>query len=894
MDDRYEIRGKIGQGGIGAVYAGYDKNLNREVAIKRIVPESTENLEMEASRQMAKEAAALSKLQHPNIVTVYDVGLDKDGPFVVMELLHGKTIEEVVAKATFTWNDFRELALQTHEALIAAQDMNMVHRDLKPTNVMLNWLPSGKFQVKIVDFGLAKFSPKPSLQTIDQKDSIFGSIFFMAPEQFERTELDARTDMYAIGCVFYYALTGTHPFNGDTGPQVMLSHLDHRIFPLHEVRPDLPRWVADWVMWHINRLPEHRPSSAREALALFIQSEKNIPTMPVEHTFNATHQGHAGSVSPASPPTSLTSALRITAPQPILPPEEFGKPSVHSDSQPLSPTGEFTKDSSAPVPEVAPSQPVAVVAPPPLPPPPPQLAPPPPANDAAIKPRARLIIPSSKPTDPPQEPIPTATAIPVATAILTPVSVSATPTAPPPLATAPPPLAQEPPAAIPVAAPIMRVAKNTSAPAIARPVPTSSLAPGAPTTAPLRATAIPQTQALSHQSPSADHDSAATAVAAASLSVKKIKANQTNQTVLIIALILVVTVVGGFILSWMGNKKETKRYNELMVLMKDPTLTELPVNKSDLELLLSNVISLDEVQGRETLYKAVRYAVATDGTDVDTMLTEFTTQTAMSKNIRDNLLRRVLGARKSPKSIGPLIDYSKSTNEKESAAAALAAIRETVTEEHLPKLLDILLATDNPGVRKACEEAITSLFKRSTDKNAMSITAAKAYETAKLPEQRRSIFQILGTTGTPKAKELLIAQLTSEEPSMQIAAATAARNWPNDILIKEMIPMLGKDFDPMVRNAIFDSCISMLKNFDPEVDDKAKAELWKALIAKADTTEFQLSIINTLATIPKDWSLALVQTYTNPTGVDRVIDRAEKAMNHITEKMKKNNASDSE
>ena len=181
MDDRYEIRGKLGQGGIGTVYRAFDQRMNREVAIKRIIPESGGNQD-KATRQLTQEAGALAALQHPHIVTVYDVGLDEDGPYVVMELLTGKTLDEVIESgAPLTFQDFRELALQSQEALIAAQELSMVHRDLKPGNVMLNWLPSGKFQVKIVDFGLAKFTPKPSLQTLDHGDSVFGSIYFMSP-----------------------------------------------------------------------------------------------------------------------------------------------------------------------------------------------------------------------------------------------------------------------------------------------------------------------------------------------------------------------------------------------------------------------------------------------------------------------------------------------------------------------------------------------------------------------------------------------------------------------------------------------------------------------------------------------------------------------------------------
>jgi serine/threonine protein kinase len=236
MEDRYEIRGKLGQGGLGAVYRAWDHALKREVAVKRILSGDEGTQRDEATRQMEKETGALAALQHPNIVTIYDVGSDEDGPFVVMELLTGQTLDEIVERAPLTWTDFRELVVQIQEALIAAQDLGLVHRDLKPSNVMLNWLPSGRFQAKIVDFGLAKFSPKPSVQTVDHSDSVFGSIFFMAPEQFERVALDPRADMYSIGCVYYFTLTGQSPFQGDTGPQVMAAHLEHRVVPLVQLR----------------------------------------------------------------------------------------------------------------------------------------------------------------------------------------------------------------------------------------------------------------------------------------------------------------------------------------------------------------------------------------------------------------------------------------------------------------------------------------------------------------------------------------------------------------------------------------------------------------------------------------------------------------------------------
>jgi serine/threonine protein kinase len=367
MDERYEIKGKIGHGGLGAVYRAQDVRMNREVAIKRILT-NTDNASIpeEGTRQLIKEAGALASLQHPNIVTIYDVGSDEDGPFVVMELLTGPTLEDLIDKGSFTWPDFRQLAMQTLEALIAAQELHLVHRDLKPSNIMLTWLPSGKFQVKVVDFGLAKLSAKPSLQTIDQSDGVFGSIYFMAPEQFERVPIDLKADLYAIGCVFYYALTGTYPFDGDNAAQVMASHLQHHVEPLQEVREGIPVWACDWVMWHINRKPSDRPASAHESLMLFMNNDEypnpelstGIPAVAPEQP------KRPRLVIPGSAPvpeivgdvaTSTQSVKTASMPKPLAPPLG-SKPSIHAPGQTAKVNGpELAPPQVAPAPQAAPA-----------------------------------------------------------------------------------------------------------------------------------------------------------------------------------------------------------------------------------------------------------------------------------------------------------------------------------------------------------------------------------------------------------------------------------------------------------------------------------------------------------------------------------------------------------
>ncbi len=351
MEERYQIIEKIGQGGLGAVYRAFDTRMNRDIAIKRIsVPADDQDLQKESIRQLVKEAGALASLQHPHIVTIYDVGSDEEGPYVIMELISGKTLDEIIERAPLTWTDFREFALQTQEALIAAQELDMIHSDIKPPNIMLTWLPSGKFQVKIVDFGLATLTHGQSLEELQESEAIFGSIFFMAPEQFERVPVDARTDMYAMGCVYYQALTGIYPFQGETGYEVMVSHLHHKVIPLQEVRSDIPLWACEWIMWQINRMPDDRPGTARESLQSFLQNDKTMdPAMSRGRSTAPVPLGPrprrlapgakaTGAVNLDVPGTSAvdlenptpSQAMKITSPQPLMPPEGF-KPSIHTE-----------------------------------------------------------------------------------------------------------------------------------------------------------------------------------------------------------------------------------------------------------------------------------------------------------------------------------------------------------------------------------------------------------------------------------------------------------------------------------------------------------------------------------------------------------------------------------
>ena len=275
VTSRYEVLGKIGQGGSGSVYKALDRHLERHVAIKRlhgpdeIVVPGSPSPSAGTADSLFREARTLGAIQHPNIVTLYDLGVDEDGPFAVMEYLRGRPLEDVIEKAPLPLIEFSILVRDVLNGLAAAHACNILHRDMKPSNVMLLWLPTGDLQFKILDFGLAKFSAKPAVQTMDMAGGVMGSIHFMAPEQFERAPLDARTDLYSTGCVFFHALTARHPFAGKTGPQVMMAHMDHKVGPLAQRRPDVPPALVDWVLKFILRKPEERHASAMDALRAF-------------------------------------------------------------------------------------------------------------------------------------------------------------------------------------------------------------------------------------------------------------------------------------------------------------------------------------------------------------------------------------------------------------------------------------------------------------------------------------------------------------------------------------------------------------------------------------------------------------------------------------------------
>lgn len=271
---RYRIERTLGQGGLGEVFLAFDTRLQRQVALKRLSDPGGQLVEGSPYERAWREAVYLAAVQHPNVVAVYDFGSDAFGPFLVMELVRGETLEAVVARGAFPVEDFRLLARQTLEGLAAAHRAGLLHRDLKPGNIMLKHGPTQELQVKILDFGIARYSPDldvpmTSAMLAAPSRLVLGTVEFMAPEQFEHHPLTQRGELYSLGCIFYYALTGHDPFRGGSTEEIITSHLQGVLAPLGEMRSDLPPELCTWVMRLLSRRPQDRPESVQAALAEF-------------------------------------------------------------------------------------------------------------------------------------------------------------------------------------------------------------------------------------------------------------------------------------------------------------------------------------------------------------------------------------------------------------------------------------------------------------------------------------------------------------------------------------------------------------------------------------------------------------------------------------------------
>src|SRR6266545_1977544 len=263
----YEVLSPLGAGGMGEVYRARDTRLGREVALKVLPRELSGDRDRLA--RFEQEARSASALNHPNIVTVHDIGQLEETPFIAMELVEGKTLRELSASEPLPMRKLLSIAPQIADGLAKAHAAGIVHRDLKPENLMVSKDGFGK----ILDFGLAKLvapesggvSAMPTLAKPEtHPGTVMGTVAYMSPEQASGQPLDFRTDQFSLGSILYELVTGRRPFHGKTGPETLAAIIREEPKPIGELAPATPtplRWIIERCL---AKDPEERFNSTRD------------------------------------------------------------------------------------------------------------------------------------------------------------------------------------------------------------------------------------------------------------------------------------------------------------------------------------------------------------------------------------------------------------------------------------------------------------------------------------------------------------------------------------------------------------------------------------------------------------------------------------------------------
>jgi len=262
----YRIHSHIGSGGMGDVYLATDTQLQRKVALKILPAEVASNAQR--VRRFLQEAKTVSALNHPHIITIYEVGEADSTSFIATEFIEGKTLREAIKSKQMPLDKIIEIATQSASALTAAHEVNIVHRDIKPENIMLR----DDGYVKVLDFGLAKLldhsnsNPEASTLVNTADGVVLGTVSYMSPEQARGLEVDARTDIWSLGAVLYEMVTGRRPFEGTTLSDILAAVLDHEPTPVARYSPEAPPELERIIRKALAKNPDQRYQTTRDLL----------------------------------------------------------------------------------------------------------------------------------------------------------------------------------------------------------------------------------------------------------------------------------------------------------------------------------------------------------------------------------------------------------------------------------------------------------------------------------------------------------------------------------------------------------------------------------------------------------------------------------------------------
>ncbi len=274
IKERYEITQLLGEGGMSYVYKAIDKQLQRTVAIKTLKPNYVEQEKF--VERFKREAQTAANLNHPNIVQIFDWGIG-DEPFFVMEYIEGNTLTSIITnKRTISMNDILFIGAQVSSGLQAAHSKGLVHRDIKPGNIMIT--PEGK--VKVTDFGIVSLQNEES--DITKTGSILGTASYISPEQAQGKPVSKESDLYSLGTVLYELITGRPPFEGDTPIATATKHITDKPEKLSTYRADIPKGIENAVLKLLHKYPKDRFKNAEDLRAILLQQKTQLQAIQTQ------------------------------------------------------------------------------------------------------------------------------------------------------------------------------------------------------------------------------------------------------------------------------------------------------------------------------------------------------------------------------------------------------------------------------------------------------------------------------------------------------------------------------------------------------------------------------------------------------------------------------------
>ncbi|QKE84800.1 serine/threonine-protein kinase [Arthrobacter sp. NEB 688] len=255
---RYALHAPIGRGGMGEVWRATDTVLDREVAVKTIdlrrVPDES------GPARFEREARVTAGISHPNVVTVHDAGVEDETAYLVMELLPGRSLADRLRSGPLPVDEVVDVGEQVASALEAAHTRGLVHRDVKPGNIV----EDGEGRVRVLDFGITQLGEAGGDQALTATHTVMGTAEYLAPEQASGGRVDGRADLYALGCVLFSLLAGDPPYSGPTAVTTMMMHTHDPVPDVRTLRPDTPAWLAELVAGLMAKDPEGRPARAAD------------------------------------------------------------------------------------------------------------------------------------------------------------------------------------------------------------------------------------------------------------------------------------------------------------------------------------------------------------------------------------------------------------------------------------------------------------------------------------------------------------------------------------------------------------------------------------------------------------------------------------------------------